>query len=409
MAQLLQRVEPGDVITADMWNLVVDAVNEILQSSQTGGIKVAAVVPAGTAAEPIRVGAPLQITGQSFGYALGQTRVVFEGQSTQVAVSHDQLLTGSSDTRLLLIVPPIPGLTAAGATMAMRVTNGVADDVRTVLVMPIVILLTGDMFVTWRSDLTNPSPNPLVPNQEARFNYTLESATNLPASFDLSAAITNSSSPIPAGLLDSIEFRNENNALIEGRRLDLGRSERRNVVVRIPQVPATWANQSFTLAMTSSAGGVTGTDSRSLTVGVPVPAADPNITVQATGATVLDVASGNPDNNPSNGRLDGSTIKLKVGKRMVVFFNVTRLGVQGIYDITIAPKDGTQLVGWAPQLANTPTPITVTVNNDQTTRLVSFAVTPAAGASATGTVVFKIKRRTATVEWSKEYGVELLP
>src|SRR6267142_2861181 len=112
MTQLLNRVQPGDVITAEMWNLAVDAINVLLSSGQTTGIKVAALLPAGTASEPIRVLAALQITGQNFGFALGQTSVVFEGE-TKVVVPHSQLLTGSSDTRILLVVPPIPGLPQA--------------------------------------------------------------------------------------------------------------------------------------------------------------------------------------------------------------------------------------------------------------------------------------------------------
>ena len=55
MAQLLNRVQPGDVITAEMWNLLVDAVNELLQAGQTTGIQIAAMLPAGTQSEPIRI------------------------------------------------------------------------------------------------------------------------------------------------------------------------------------------------------------------------------------------------------------------------------------------------------------------------------------------------------------------
>ena len=110
MAQLLNRAQPGDVITAELWNLVVDTINELLQSGQTTGIQIAAMLPAGTVGEPIRALVALQITGQNFGYSLGQTRVTFERSGGNVVVSRDQMLAGSSDSRLLFIVPPIPGL-----------------------------------------------------------------------------------------------------------------------------------------------------------------------------------------------------------------------------------------------------------------------------------------------------------
>ena len=77
MAQLLNHAQPGDVITAEDWNLVVDAINELLQSGQTTGIKLQASLPAGTDLDPIRIGLLTQITGQNFGFAIGQSKVKF--------------------------------------------------------------------------------------------------------------------------------------------------------------------------------------------------------------------------------------------------------------------------------------------------------------------------------------------
>jgi hypothetical protein len=407
MAQLLNRAQPGQIITAELWNLVVDAINELLQSGQTNGIQIAAMLPAGTVGEPIRVLVALQITGQNFGYALGQTRVTFERSGGNVVVSRDQMLTGSSDTRLLFIVPPMPGLTQTGETMTLRLSNGVADDVRSVFVMPIVITLTGDVFVNWRSDVSpNPNPNPVAINQQARFNYQLQTGINLPASFDLSADIVNATVPIPPGLISSIQFLNPDGTQISDRTLQMGRNETRNIVVRIPQIPASFDDETFTLNVTASAGGVTGTDSRSFTVGTAVAPPDPNIEIQQTGVVLIDVASGNVDTNPSNGGLAGSTISLRAGKQMFVMFNLTRLGVAGTYDITITPGSGT--TGWSQRLENTLTPVVVTINNDPTTRFVQFSVTASEGSSATGAVVFGIKRRGAAEEFSKEYALQLL-
>src|SRR6185295_12300116 len=161
MAQLLKKAQPGDIITADDWNLVVDAINELLQSGQSSGIKVAALLPGGTQIDPIRVGTIQQITGQNFGFSIGQSKVTFESGTISATVLRAQMLAGSFDERLLFIMPPIPGLTPAGLNMTMRVNNGVAEDTRSVFVMPVVIDLTGDMFVTFRADTPNPQPNPL--------------------------------------------------------------------------------------------------------------------------------------------------------------------------------------------------------------------------------------------------------
>ena len=86
MAQLLNHAQPGDVITAEDWNLVVDAINELLQASQTSGIKVINVVPAGTQLNPFKIGSLVQVVGQNFGFSIGQSKVIFEAGATSVTV-----------------------------------------------------------------------------------------------------------------------------------------------------------------------------------------------------------------------------------------------------------------------------------------------------------------------------------
>ncbi|HSK62843.1 MAG TPA: hypothetical protein VK893_03350, partial [Pyrinomonadaceae bacterium] len=244
MAQLLNHAQPGDIITAEDWNLVVDAINELLQAGQTTGIKIAAALPAGTAIDPIRIGLLVQVTGQNFGFAIGQSKVTFEGPTSQVVVNRQEMLSGSSDERLLFIMPPIAGITADGLSATMRVSNGLSDDTRQVVIRPVVINLAGDMFVTFRGDTTpNPNPNPILPSQPATFAYRLQSATNMPATFDLIAEIPSASVAIPPSLVPSIEFRDQSNAVISSKRIELGRSETRNISVRIPVVPATFNNQ----------------------------------------------------------------------------------------------------------------------------------------------------------------------
>ena len=146
MAQLLNHAQPGDVITAEDWNLVVDAINELLQAGQTSGIKINNVIPAATALDPLKIGSLVQVVGQNFGFSIGQSKVIFEAGTTSVTVLRAQMLSGSFDERLMFMMPPIPGITPAGLTMAMKVDNGVASDNRSVFVMPVVISLIGDVF-----------------------------------------------------------------------------------------------------------------------------------------------------------------------------------------------------------------------------------------------------------------------
>lgn len=410
MAQLLNHAQPGDVITAEDWNLVVDAINELLQQGQTTGIKVNNSVPAGTQLDPLKIGSLVQVVGQNFGFSIGQSKVIFEAGQTSVTVLRAQMLSGSFDERLMFMMPPIPGITPAGMTMTMRVDNGVASDSKTVFVMPVVISLIGDIFVGWRADVNpNPNPNPIVSSAQADFAFRLQSGTNIPASYDLSVDIINASVNVPADLLGKIVFR-ENNADIQGRKIQMGKSETRDIVVRIPQIPATFiAGTTFTLKVTATSGTVTGTDQRTFQVGATVPQSDPNIDAIQLQPQIFVVQTGNNENDPANGRLDGSTIKLKTGRQMVIGFNV-KLLQKGNYQVTIQPKPGTTLTGWGPALVNTQATIQVLTDNDPTVRLLQFGVTTSTvqTPTATGTVIFKIKRDTATVEFNKEFGVELL-
>lgn len=425
MAQPLKKAQPGDVITAEDWNLVVDAINELLQSGQQTGITIAAVLPAGTQIDPIRIGTIVQITGQNFGYSIGQSKVTFMSSITGTVVAtvfRPSMLEGSFDGRLLFMMPAIPDITPSGLQMTMRVHNGVAEDHRSVFVMPLVNELAGDMFVTLRADVPpNPEPNPIVTGQGANFRYRLQAGINRPAVFALSAEFPNPPAGMPVGFVNLVEFRDESNNLITNKQIEFGTNDVRNILVRIPEIPTALNGQTFTFKVTSASGTVVGTDQRSVTVGAPIPPTDPNIEANQTSFTLLDMTTGAAETpTPSTGILDGTTIKLRVGKRGVVTFS-TRFTLAGTYEITMLPKAGAVLTGWTPEMTpdsvgtrspdGTKVTVTVASNNDQTLRTEKFRVTPVAGATATGTIVFKIKRTspTTTAEFSKEYGVQLLP
>lgn len=406
MAQLLNRVQPGDIITAEMWNLAVDAVNELLLAGQTTGIKITALLPAGTTEDPIRVGTLQQISGQSFGYSIGQSTVTFQGPSGPVVVSRDAMLIGSSDTRLLFTMPPIPSLPAIGTALSMRVDNGVAHDTRTVFVRPVVFNVSGDVFVNWRTSVTpNPDPNPIRTGDQVRFFYQLQTGINIPATFTLSANIPNATTTIPPQLIPSIEFQNENGGAISGNQVEMGTNETRNIIVRIPSIPATFAGQTFTLEIRASSGNVRGSDARSFTVGQVETPADPNIVSEHTGFEVFNVSTGDPD--PAGGALIGSTISLRPGRLMMLFFNV-RLLVAGAYDLTIQPQTGSTLNGWTLEVVNPSSPIQVTTNNDPQIHNVNFAITRTNAATTGGTLVARIQRQSETRDWHRQFQLELM-
>lgn len=405
MPQLLNHVQPGQIITSDMWNLAVDAINGLLQSGQTSGIAIKGAIPAGSQAEPLRVSTVVQLTGQSFGYSLGATTVSFEAQFGTFVVTQDQLLLGSSDTRLLVRVPPMPGLPQTGATMTLRVSNGVASDQRSVVVMPLVIALQGNVFVNWRGDVTpNPSPNPIVINSQADFAYQLQAATNIPTAFDLTADIPQASVALPADFAKSIlmfDPRSPNQALSQ---LSLGRDEARNLVVRIPGIPAALQGQTFTLRLRATSGQIIGADQRAFTVGTLITPPDSSIQVLQVGSAVFLPSTGAQDTTGTNGSLDGTTIRLRAPWQMQVNFNVT-FTQGGTYDVTVQPDTGTTgwnaaLVDTAAQLANIPANTSVPM---------TFSVTAAPTSSPSGSVLFRVKRTDSASDQTRQYTLQLLP
>jgi hypothetical protein len=411
MSQLLNRVRPGDLITAEMWNAAVDAINQLLLARPVSSVTIGAMSPRGTTEDPIRPGTILQITGQNFGYSTGRSSVSFEGQFGRVEVNRADLLNGSSDTRLLLMVPLIPTMSEAGMNLTLRVDSGVGQDARPVFVRPITLVPTGDIFLDWRADVTpNPRPNPLQASatgttRSAEFALRLQTA-NMPGTLTLAARISDATVAIPSGLVDSIDFMGEDGSVLAGGRVTMGANDTRDIVVRIPNIPPSFAGQTFTLEVSATTPGASSTFSRSFTIGSVVPPSDGTITAQRTGFVVLD-ADDNIVVDPARGTLDGTTIKLRRNLKLVVMYNlVLTPGSPAEYDLTMAPKQGSALTGWTLQLENTP----ASVPGPETGRLVQFSATPSGAAPlSTGTIVFRIRRRGADSDWFAEFGVELLP
>src|SRR4051812_36923367 len=103
MAQQLQHVSPGDLITAADFNDFIDVLNtsvariEALEAGvQPGtGLAITQLIPGG----PYRVGDTLQILGRNFQFTIGAHRVFFN--STQVL----NFLPTSTDSKLEFVIP----------------------------------------------------------------------------------------------------------------------------------------------------------------------------------------------------------------------------------------------------------------------------------------------------------------
>lgn len=126
----LAHVNPGDRITADFINELVDAILAIQQELASLGPPSTGNAPVITALLPpdqVPIGAELDVIGRNFGVPANQNVVSLDG----VAVTG--LLPGSTDTVLKLAVPPISGV-PKDAELTVQTATGTA--LRSVHVVP---------------------------------------------------------------------------------------------------------------------------------------------------------------------------------------------------------------------------------------------------------------------------------
>jgi hypothetical protein len=198
----------------------------------------------------------------------------------------------------------------------------------------------------------------------------------------------------------------------------MGKNETRNIIVRIPQIPRGWTDQTFSLVITATSGNVTNTDRRSFTVGKPDESSGDVIVRPETNVVVFNPTTGADDPQHNNGLLEGRNIRLKAGWQMILPFHV-EFNQEGRYHITIQPKDGTTLNGWTLDLGGTLEYIPLKENDKVKvgdTTVVQFGVTapipkegevPERDYATKGTIVFHIQRQGAEVGQMQEFSVEL--
>jgi len=395
MAAPLEHVRPGDLISALVWNSLVDKVNAMalqLDALGTSGPGLSVVITGLVPSGPIRIGQNLEILGQNFGFVRGAQRVVFDSEEVT------EYKTGSSDTRLLVAVPQLPNITEAGRDVVLTVSNGYNAVTRTVRVLPVARPLEGNIIdVFW--DTVN--PNPITAGQSVTFGYRLHSRAGVSASFALNPVIS------IAALQPSLKVLDESRAEIQNKQITLAPGEERVFFVQTAVIP-TGTTGTFSLSVNASAGAAVGSHFREYTIGQVITLPDPSFTLSVADFVVLSPL-GQPD--PASGSYnDGSrTIRLKPGaigrmRLLAVFEN------QGSYTLRVRPI-GTA-TGWDISLFDT-SPSLILDDGDfpagqNAQRNPQFGLSPQAGASARIQVEFVIERNGTSRGQSRVFTVELM-
>jgi hypothetical protein len=378
MANGLQPVRPGDLITAQSYNDLLLKIEELeeridqLQGGTTpGGLAITGRIPN---TGPYRIGDTLTLLGRNFQFSLGATRVFLNGV---------RVLTfepGSGDSQLVFVIPVVPGVSEPGTEVTLRVLNQTEEVSATLVLRPALPQLFGEVDLEWLG------VNPLTfnPGDAVTFNFSITSRASQAADFLIDALIGVATNQ--ATWQSRVQVRDSSNTVLTDRRIHLDPLQERLFNVHITQVPAGTGGTPFTLTVNAIAGAVTGTaGSLPFEVGAASQDPDPTIHLSATQSTPA-------------GALVGDTVTASVGQTVRVRFTA-EFEVAGTYDLTLTTPPAT--TGWTvARFVTTPAQYVIQPGDIPPTgpavRLPEITVLPASGASVTGRVDVRLQRQGNT-------------
>jgi hypothetical protein len=410
----LLNVNPGQLITAADWNLLVARINTLVQDVEALKLvvndespKIIALIPAGTQQDPIRAGAKLQIVGANLVSAVGVKQVLFD------SVPVTQFIDGGSSETLAVMVPNISGLPTAGDTFTLKVDNGRGNPAtRDVILVPLETGLTGNVDVTLRDDVKpNPDPDPIKTDSTPKFLYTLRSRASGPTTFTLKSFITaagpdsaGAGGTIPAGLTKVTILDEQGEELKDGQ-IFLNDKESKRFIVQLPPVPKEADKRTFKLVTTATSGNVVGSDAYTFTVGQPAQQQDANIKLDWTSfagkkrGTQLEA-------DPKDAMYDqaSQTIRIRDGFSGRMLYQVTFVE-GGDFDVNVALS--TETKNWQAALSGG-TPTQYKSEPPGTPESPQFGVFPDKDASTTGELIFTIRHVGAEFGQTRRYALELI-
>jgi hypothetical protein len=269
-----------------------------------------AVFPGGS----LVIGQQIEIRGRNFGFADGSARVRFDDQPADP-------LAGSSDTRLLVLVPRNLAVVSGGTLVTLEVQSNAGSDSVPVVVRLPVQQPVGLLNVAWVSV----DPDTVAVGARCTVVYRVTSRVSPDVDVELLLEGTQS-------VLDVATLQNKaNEPIVEPVHMDT--DEAITVQVVIDPVPDV-AN--FTLSMGARVVGheeIAGADTRQFTTGEPTPPSDPAITI----VTPPDV-----DVQPGGGTatLTGSTLALSDGATVDLEFTLA-VTQAGTYRVRVEPSSFT--------------------------------------------------------------------
>jgi hypothetical protein len=376
------HVQPGDLITSDLFNQLLDAFNDlnarviVLEgSASVGDVAILGLVP-GTGI--VRLGDQLTVVGYGFGLSIGACQAFIDN------VQIGQFLAGSNDEQLIFMVPlavgtafPVPPTGRAGS-LVVRGPRGQAK--RDLTILPQQVAPPGGMGM--RVAFLDSSPNPIAAGKPATIRFNVTSMVSPAITVTPSVAFSGVANPAPWQATASFT-QGDGTALTGGTFALKGGEVNHTIALVLGTVPAgtDGATVNYVVNLTSSdAAPVTGASSvMSFTVGATAPQTNPNISV-SLGAALPATA------------LQGSAIVLAPGKAMTlqVLVTFTKAG-NYLFD---PPAVSTSATGWTATLTSGATSYTAATDSDPPQRVLYSVQTGPTTATGTLTLSFRLNGGT---------------
>jgi hypothetical protein len=349
---------------------------------QGTALEIQAVFPSG----PLHEGDTIEIRGHDFGFSQGAARVFFD----DIRVDPQP---GSTDSKLLVVVPEALDVPEEGLRVTLKVDNGIDSDTVTVTVLLREVPPAGQLDVDWISV----EPPGIDADGPADFTYRVTSRLNRTADIALTAEVD------PPALRPGLELRNAaGNPIDEMARM--APDEARDLLVHLDDV----GDATITLTVTARAGDIAKADVRQFEPGQPPEQPDDDIEIQINSFRV----QGPGPTDPANGTYDAATATISLRANRVGMLSITGIfEAAGRFDRTLTVAGGA--TGWRAEFdLEVPDPIVVDpgdlLPDGRSARPLDFAVLPNVGASATGTVTLTVQRQGSTRKQTKLFNLALL-
>jgi hypothetical protein len=179
------KVQAGDLITSDFMNKLIDVCVDL--QGRVSKLETPTITPTGTQINALlpsgdkHIGDTLYIIGQGFDAPQG-TIVTIDSIGVTPTFGADK------DHELIVTIPNVQGVTAAGKTVTLLVSNTKGTDMQDFVVFPAVATIPqGQLFVNLSQ---KPSDPQLLPSQSYVFVYTVQALTDLDETYVVSATMS---------------------------------------------------------------------------------------------------------------------------------------------------------------------------------------------------------------------------